>query len=135
MNEYKNAKSINQFIDPDKNVKSANQPIGLETKKIINPLYQRTEDDHAAHLKRWGDFGLLNPDIMDELIRLDDDELGALRSILFDDQNLVTLNDLLGKLKIFLSFLNGEIDDDKFTIIKGIVNDEIEISFDEDNCE
>ena len=104
--------------------------------KPLNPLDQRTEEDHAAHLKRWEDFGLLNPDIMDELVQLDNDEIEALRSILFDDQNLVTLNNLLSKLMIFLNLLNGEIDDDKFTIIKGILNDEIEFAFDdEDGCE
>lgn len=104
--------------------------------KPLNPLDQRTEEDHAAHLNRWADFGLLNPDIMDELIQLDDGELNALRKILFDDQNLVTLYDLLSKLKIVLSLLNDEIDNYKLTIIEGILNDEVEIAFDnEDDCE
>ena len=85
-------------------------------RKPFNPLDQRTEEDHAAHLKRWADFGLLNPDIMDELIQLDDGELNALRSILFATENLVILNDQLCK----------------FMIVRGIVNDEIEFTYNED---
>lgn len=87
--------------------------------KPLNPLDQRTEEDHAAHLKRWEDFGLLNPDIMDYLTSLNEIDLSILRGILFCDKDLETLNDNLSK----------------YMLIEGLVNDELELAYNDDDTD
>lgn len=86
-----------------------------EKVKLFNPLDQRTKEDHAARLKRWTDLGLLYPNLMDTLVAMSPEEIESLIIIL--SKPIAEVQDILNK----------------FMFIKGIANDEIDISFDEED--
>ena len=87
--------------------------------KVIIPLDVRTEEEHKERLKKWENFGLLNPDIMDYLTGLSEIDLSILRGILFCDKDLETLNDNLSK----------------YMLIEGLVNDELELAYSDDDTD
>ena len=78
---------------------------------IYNPLDQRTEEDHAAHLKSWENFGLLNPDIMDYLTGLSEEGLDAVRSLLLlSGKDPITLNDNINNYMMIEGIVKGELE-------------------------
>lgn len=91
--------------------------------KVISPLDVRTKEEHKERLKKWENFGLLNPDIMDYLASLNEEDINAVRNILFSGMDPLTIND---NLCIYMA-------------IEGLVTGELEFTYpdsdtDEESC-
>lgn len=110
-----------------------------ENNGYFNPIDVRSEDEHKELLKKWENFGLLNSGLMDALLAMTPEEITSLVTIL-SCESISDVEDTLNKYGIINNFVNGNltidcggIDLDKFGIVKGIINDELEVVYNIDD--
>ena len=83
-----------------------------ENKNIIYPLDIRSKEEQEARVKGWNTWALMHSVIMDRLVGMSAEEIEALKSILFSNRDIITLNENLLNYMMIEGLIKGEIEFD-----------------------